>query len=134
MVPSLESFNSLLRYIYYGDVNMPPEDSLYLFSAPYFYAFTNNRLQAFCKQNLEMNVTSENVIHILEAADRMQATDMKKYALNLIVLNFTKVASSPKIRSLSKELILDILMALASEMNDSKMCQDMSSVSLSSDS
>lgn len=133
-MPSLESFNSLLRYIYYGDVNMPPEDSLYLFSAPYFYAFTNNRLQAFCKQNLEMNVTSENVIHILEAADRMQATDMKKYALNLIVLNFTKVATSPKIRSLSKELILDILMALASDMNDSKMCQDMSSVSLSSDS
>lgn len=134
MVPSVESFNSLLRYIYYGDVNMPPEDSLYLFSAPYFYAFANNRLQAFCKQNLEMNVTSDNVIHILEAADRMQANDMKKYALNLIVLNFTKVAYSPKLYALSKELILDIMRALANEMSDPKLCQDMSSVSISSDS
>ena len=45
MVPSRQAFDSLLRYIYYGDVTMPPEDSLYLFSAPYFYGFTNNRLQ-----------------------------------------------------------------------------------------
>jgi hypothetical protein len=92
MIPSLQSFDSLLRYIYYADVNMPPEDSLYLFSAPYFYGFSNNRLQAFCKQNLEMNVTFENVIQILEAADRMQASDMKKYALNLIVHHFPKVS------------------------------------------
>jgi len=45
MVPSRQAFDSLLRYIYYGDVTMPPEDSLYLFSAPYYYGFTNNRLQ-----------------------------------------------------------------------------------------
>lgn len=134
MTPSKESFDSLLRYIYYGDVNMPPEDSLYLFSAPHFYNFTNYRLQAFCKQNLEMNVTFENVIQILEAADRMQATDMKKYALDLIVHHFTKVARLPRLRILSKELILDILMALANDMSDMRMCQDVSSVSLSSDS
>lgn len=41
---SRQSFNSLLRYIYYDDVNMPPEDCLYLFSAPVFYIFTNNRV------------------------------------------------------------------------------------------
>lgn len=29
MVPSKQAFESMLRYIYYGDVNMPPEDSLY---------------------------------------------------------------------------------------------------------
>ena len=49
MVPSRQSFDSLLRYIYHGDVIMPPEDSLYLFSAPHFYIFSNNRLQVtFC--------------------------------------------------------------------------------------
>ena len=47
MVPSRQAFDSLQRYIYYGDVNMPPEDSLYLFSSPYFYGFANNRLQVF---------------------------------------------------------------------------------------
>ena len=75
---------------------MPPEDSLYLFTAPVFYGFTNNRLQAFCKQNLEMNVTFENAIQILEAADRMQAVDMKKYALNVIVHHFSKVRYPPE--------------------------------------
>lgn len=133
MTPSKESFDSLLRYIYYGDVLMPPEDSLYLFSAPFFYGFSNNRLQAFCKQNLEMNVTFENVIQILEAADRMQATDMKKYALSMIVHHFSKVARLPKMRMLSRELILDVLEALADDMSDNKLCQDMSSASLNSD-
>ena len=94
MIPSRQSFDSLLRYVYHGDVIMPPEDSLYLFSAPHFYIFSNNRLQVFCKTNLERNVTVENVLQILEAADRSQAADMKKYALNLIVRYFSKVKIS----------------------------------------
>ena len=113
MVPSVQSFETLLRYIYYGEVNMPPEDSLYLFTAPNFYGFTNNRLQAFCKQNLEMNVTFENVIQILEAADKIKAQDMKRHALCLIVQYFPKVARLPRIRDLSRDLLLDILEALA---------------------
>ena len=60
-----QSFDSLLRYIYYGEVAMPPEDSLYLFSAPHYFIFTNNRLQVFCKTNLERNVTVENVIQVM---------------------------------------------------------------------
>jgi len=133
MVPSRQSFDSLLRYIYYGDVGMPPEDSLYLFSAPYFYGFTNNRLQAFCKQNLERNVTIDNVIQILEAADCIQALDMKKHALNLIVHHFPKVARLPRLQTLSRELLLDVVQVLADEMSDSKMCQDISCISLNSD-
>ncbi|XP_050596167.1 leucine-zipper-like transcriptional regulator 1 isoform X1 [Bombus affinis] len=125
MIPSSESFHSLLRYIYYADVSMPPEDSLYLFNAPAFYGFANNRLQAFCKQNLEMNVTFENVIQILEAADRMQAVDIKKYALNLIVHHFTKVAMLPRLKQLSRELLLDILGALADERSEARTCQNM---------
>ncbi|KAF7993226.1 hypothetical protein HCN44_006286 [Aphidius gifuensis] len=127
MIPSAESFASLMRYIYYADVSMPPEDSLYLFTAPVFYGFTNNRLQAFCKQNLEMNVTFENVIQILEAADRMQACDMKKYALNLIVHHFGKVARLPRLKQLSRDLLLDIIETLADEHGEVRTCQDMSS-------
>lgn len=134
MVPSRQSFDTLLRFIYYGDVSMPPEDSLYLFSAPYFYGFTNNRLQAFCKQNLEMNVTFENVIQILEAADSIQALDMKKHALNLIIHHFPKVERLPRFCTLSRGLLLDILHALALDMSDSKLCQDMSSITLSCES
>lgn len=77
---------------------MPPEDSLYLFASASFFNFSNIRLQTFCKQNLERNVTPETVIEVLEAADRIQATDMKKYALDLIAFNFTKVLSVRRIR------------------------------------
>jgi len=136
MVPSKQAFDSLLRYIYWSDVTMPPEDSLYLFSAPYFYGFTNNRLQAFCKQNLEMNVSVQNVVQILEASDKIQAIDMKKHALGIIVHNFAKVARLPHIKTLPRPLLLDVIEALADEMSDTggKFCQDISSISLNSDS
>ncbi|XP_061417062.1 leucine-zipper-like transcriptional regulator 1 isoform X1 [Lethenteron reissneri] len=123
MVPSRQAFASMLRYIYYGDVNMPPEDSLYLFSAPYYYGFTNNRLQAYCKQNLEMNVTFQNVLQILEAADKTQAVDMKKHCLHIIVHHFTKVSKLPKLRSLSRELLLDVIDSLAEHVTE-RQCVD----------
>ncbi|KFM82844.1 Leucine-zipper-like transcriptional regulator 1, partial [Stegodyphus mimosarum] len=80
-----------------------------------------------------MNVTFENVIQILEAADKIQAFDMKKHALNMIVHHFSKVARLPRFRLLSRPLLLDILDSLADEMSDSKLCQDMSSISLCAD-
>ncbi|XP_050841171.1 leucine-zipper-like transcriptional regulator 1 isoform X1 [Serinus canaria] len=125
MVPSKQAFESMLRYIYYGEVNMPPEDSLYLFAAPYYYGFSNNRLQAYCKQNLEMNVTVENVLQILEAADKTQALDMKRHCLHIIVHQFTKVSKLPNLRSLSQLLLLDIIDSLATHISD-KQCAELS--------
>lgn len=58
MIPSRQSLDSLLRFVYHGDVLMPPEDSLYLFSAPYFYGFTNNRLQ------VNINITNHYIIDL----------------------------------------------------------------------
>lgn len=45
VTPSHQSFDSLLKYIYYGNVTMPPEDSLYLYKEANYYSFSNNRLQ-----------------------------------------------------------------------------------------
>ncbi|XP_078039425.1 leucine zipper like transcription regulator 1 isoform X2 [Augochlora pura] len=75
--------------------------------------------------NLEMNISFENVIQILEAADRMQASDVKKYVLDLIVHHFTEVARIPELRQLSKELLLDIIEALADERCEVRTCLDM---------
>jgi hypothetical protein len=100
-----------------------------------------------------MNVTFENVMQILEAADRIQAVDMKKHALSLIVRHFPKVivieishiprcfnrsiifqvTRLPKFKILSRDLLLDILFALADDVSESKLCQDTSSISLSSE-
>lgn len=72
-------------------------------------------------------------LQILEAADRIQAMDMKKHALNIIVHHYPKVARLPQVRRLSRELLLDIIDALADEMSDSRLCPDVSSLSLSDD-
>ncbi|XP_043661203.1 leucine-zipper-like transcriptional regulator 1 homolog [Drosophila teissieri] len=111
--PSLEAFHSLLRYIYYGETKMPPQDALYLFQAPCFYGLANNRLHAFCKYSLEHNITFENVLQTLEASDITKIYDIKLYALKLIVKDFAKVARLPKIAGLSRELLLEIIRAVA---------------------
>ncbi|KAH0619007.1 hypothetical protein JD844_018606 [Phrynosoma platyrhinos] len=100
--------------------------SSYLFAAPYYYGFYNNRLQAYCKQNLEMNVTVENVLQILEAADKTQALDMKRHCLHIIVHQFTKVSKLPNLRSLSQPLLLDIIESLANHISD-KQCAELGS-------
>eukprot|EP00118_Oscarella_pearsei_P003646 m.15171 g.15171 ORF g.15171 m.15171 type:complete len:179 (+) comp26227_c0_seq2:1853-2389(+) len=91
--------------------------SRYLFAAPQFYGFTNNQLQVFCKLNLEVNVSPRNVVEILEAADRIEAHDMKRHALSIIVQHFPQVARTSNIRNLPKELLLDVLDALADHMS-----------------
>lgn len=133
--PSQKAFQSLLRYIYYGEKKMPAEDSLYLFSAPCFYGtlqvlgrfrllwetchlhcvlgFTNTRLQAFCKYNLEHQISSDNVVEILDASDRMKAHDIKQHALRMIVRNFGQVGRQAQIRSLSRELLIEVIVSVS---------------------
>lgn len=60
----------------------PKPEYRYLFAAPYYYGFSNNRLQAYCKQNLEMNVTVENVLQVKTSADRSPAPNDKQPAIN----------------------------------------------------
>lgn len=43
MVPSRQAFESMLRYIYYGEVNMPPEDSLHPHSQGRSQVITDSR-------------------------------------------------------------------------------------------
>lgn len=66
-----------------------------------------------------MNVSFENVVEILEAAHRIGAADMKKHALDLVVGHFVKVAKSPNLRRLSRDLLLEILDAIADYLKDS---------------
>jgi hypothetical protein len=64
-VPPKSACMSLLCYIYYDDVNMPPQNALYLFSASHYFQFSNLRLHVFCKQNLEANVSKNNVFDVI---------------------------------------------------------------------
>lgn len=95
--------------------------------------FTNNRLQAFCKHNLEHNITYDNVLQILEASDKMNVPDIKNYALRMIVHDFSQVARLPKMRMLSRDLLLGIIMAMADTLGEIRMNHDLTSISIHSD-
>lgn len=73
----------------------------YLFAAPYYYGFSNNRLQAYCKQNLEMNVTVENVLQVFVSPREGGVT-----YLNMLFLKQCSSAQ-PIIYSLSNLQILE---------------------------
>ena len=116
VVPSFPAFMSLLRFIYYGEVRMPPEDSLYIFSAPNFFGFSNLRLHNYCKASLEKDVSKENILTMLEVSDRIQVQTMKNRCLDIIARKFTEIVKQPYFRDLERELLLDILDILADRM------------------
>jgi hypothetical protein len=53
-------------------------------------------------------------LKILQAADRIQAEDMKNFSLKIIRKNFSDLALSSNIRKLSKDLLLDIIVDISS--------------------
>lgn len=78
----------------------------------FFLGLTNNRLQAYCKHNLEHNIHVQNVLQILEASDKMNVPDIKKFALSMIVRDFAQIARLPKMKSLNRQLLLEIIEAM----------------------
>lgn len=115
-VPTVQAFNSLLKYIYYGEVQMPPDDCLYVFSAPNFFGFSNLQLHSHCKARLEKDVHRDNVLQMLEAADNIKMDIMKRHCLQMIAQHFPHIVKMPYFRNLKRELLLDIADILASKM------------------
>ncbi len=116
-LPTLQAFLSLLKYVYYGEVCMPPEDSLYIFSAPNFFGFRNSGLHSHCKASLEKDVNEGNVLTMLEAADDIHLQVMKQHCLKMISKDFPSIVRQPYFRNLPRELLLDILDVLATKMS-----------------
>ena len=116
-VPTRQAFNSFLKFIYCGDVTMPPEDSLFIFSAPNYFGFSNLQLHSYCKVSLESNVSLSNVLEMLEASHGIDLQVMKQHCLRVIAdsNNFQKVIVQTKFKELTRQLLLDILEILASK-------------------
>ena len=116
VVPSLSAFMSLLKHTYCGEIDVSPEDALYIFSAPNFFGFANSRLHSYCKSILEREVYPGNVLHMLETADTIDMQVMKKHCLDMIAAHFPNIVHQRYFRSLRRELLLDIFDILASRM------------------
>lgn len=83
-VPSKEAFDSLLEYIYFGEINLSLENSLQLVAAPSFFGFTDNGLLKVFQIKLKQFGTKENIDEMLEAASRAEELEFKQYILDLI--------------------------------------------------
>lgn len=112
-VPNQQAFHSFLKYVYYGDVDMPPEDALYIFSAPNFFGFSSPRLHVYCKSILEQNVSLDNVVSLLVVSDLISLSEMKDRCLKLISNHFPSFIHQPEFRNLQKSLLLDVLEVVA---------------------
>lgn len=60
----------------------------------------------------------------------MNVPDIKKYALSMIVRDYSQVARLPKINDLSRELLLEIIEAMADVLAE---IHDLTSISVHSD-
>lgn len=112
-VPTLQAFNSLLKYIYSGDHDMPTEDALYVYSAPNFFGFSNLKLHAHCKAALEQKISLDNVVLLLKASDLIEMKEMKDQCLSLMTKHFPALIGQPEFRDLNKDLLLEVLEVLA---------------------
>lgn len=92
--------------------------------------FTNHRLQTFCKYNLEHHISSDNVLQILEASDRMGVSDIKQHALRLIVRDFAQVVRTPQLSQLSRELLLELIAAMADTLSEVTVSREYASISI----
>lgn len=65
----------------------------------------------------------------------MNVPDIKNYALRMIVHDFGMVGKLPKIKTLSRELLVEIIYAVASDVmgGETRLNQDISSISIHSD-
>ncbi len=118
-VPTLQAFNSLLKYIYSGEHDMATEDALYIFSAPNFFGFSNLQLHAHCKVLLEQNISLVNVVSLLKASDLIEMKEMKDQCLALMTRHFPSLVPQPEFRDLKKELLLEVLETLAKSIGGS---------------
>ncbi|PAA55362.1 hypothetical protein BOX15_Mlig010006g2, partial [Macrostomum lignano] len=117
-VPTKQAFSNLLRYIYCGDMSMPPADLMYIANACDYYNFANDRLQAYCKQNIEVNISPDNVLTILEAADVIKSQGVKSHALRIVAKNARRIVDgeqSATLLRLPPQLLVEILRAVVLE-------------------
>jgi len=115
VIPTPKAFSDFLDFMYFGTTDIPPESAVYLLNAPGYYGLHNERLRLLCTSNMIQNINENNLLDVLQAADDVQANQLKEFILKTLVRKFTPVIKNnfDQVRSLKKALLLDIIVALA---------------------
>ncbi|CAH1802151.1 unnamed protein product, partial [Owenia fusiformis] len=89
---SMEIFLEIMRFIYYGEVNLTPENVLEIFYATKKYLVPG--LGEKCSKYLDESIDLDNVCTILDASLKFDEEPLKKKCLEMIAENTRDVSAS----------------------------------------
>ncbi|XP_051173139.1 speckle-type POZ protein-like [Leptopilina boulardi] len=101
------AFKEMLRYIYTGEIENLKNVVFGLYELADKYDITKLRL--ICEEFFERCLSIDNVIGILEHADRHNSQDLKNECIVFIDRNFDKVGNTDAFRNMHKDLLLDFI-------------------------
>jgi len=102
----------LLEYLYTDEVDIPPELAADMFIIADKYRLT--RLERMCECVILNTLSTENVCHIFETADTLNAQQLRGIAFRWIIHNFGDVLKSQGYTELDKKLQYEVNIAAAS--------------------
>jgi len=100
-------FLQLMEYIYTDSVVIDPDFAVELYILADMYGI--HRLQALCVTVVKRNLTIHNAPVILQQASDENCQELKIIAMEFAIENFERISKSDCIRSLSHEMLLEIL-------------------------
>jgi len=96
----------LVEYLYTDQIEIEPDLAVDMFIVADRYRL--ERLQRMCECVILSNLSTENVCHILETADALNATQLRGIAFRWIIHNFGDVLRSPGFTELDKSLQYEV--------------------------
>ena len=110
VIPNMKhsAFVALMRYLYSDTVTADAEVAIELYAAADMYNI--ERLKRSCELMVQKQIDMDSAPRLLQISDQMHATKVRDVILTFIVRNFDEVSKTPAFGSLSRELIIEILM------------------------
>jgi hypothetical protein len=102
-----------------GNTNIPGRCGIYLLNAAGYYGLQNDRLKAMCCKNLLQGLHEDNILSLLQAANDVKAEQLKAFLLDELIKQFPAVVTKSNvelIRALNKDLLVEIMLAVAKNM------------------
>lgn len=101
------AFKEMLRYIYIGQIENLKNVVFGLYELADKYDIVNLRI--ICEEFFERCLSIENVIAVLEHADRHNSDNLKNECIAFMDRNFDKVGNTEAFRRIHKDLLLDFI-------------------------
>ena len=111
---SADAFRAMLRFVYYGDANIPPLAACELIA--FCRMFGMGDLHRLCESIIKANVNGATVVDVLgvtylkHMSEREEAQALRKSAMAYLINNLTSVDLS-SLRKMDPHIALDVLFA-----------------------